>query len=400
MKRWTAATLAACLVAVGTAAGTAAQAEPAPGAVPATVRQVVDDAVLPVMREYGIPGMAVGVAQAGQSHLFYYGVASRESGVPVSSRTLFELGSVSKTLTATLAEYAQQQGRLSLSDPVERYLPALRGSAFGSLRLVHLGTHTPGGLPLQVPDGIGSDAQWLDYLKRWQPEHAPGTWRTYGNPGIGTLGMAVAKALGEDFSSAMQARLLPALGLSDTFLEVPPARMADYAQGYTLDGRPIRMAPGLLAAPAYGARATAGDMLRFVQANLGTVPLDGPLQQAVTLTRTAYYQVGAMTQDLVWEQYPCPVAEATLQQGNDPANALRGTPVRELVPPRAPAQDVLVNKTGSTNGFGNYVAFVPGQRLGVVVLANRNTPSAARVGLAYRILSRLGGAAGCLRPSP
>ena len=79
--------------------------------------------------------------------------------------------------------------------------------------------------------------------------------------------------------------------------------MADYAQGYTL-GRPIRMAPGLLAAPAYGARATAGDMLRFVQANLGTVPLDGPLQQAVTLTRTAYYRVGAMTQDLVWEQYP------------------------------------------------------------------------------------------------
>ena len=64
------------------------------------------------------------------------------------------------------------------------------------------------------------------------------------------------------------------------------------------------MAPGVLAAETYGLRTTAGDLLRFVEANMGMVALDEKWQRAITNTHTGYYQVGGMTQDLVWEQYP------------------------------------------------------------------------------------------------
>ena len=94
------------------------------------VETIVTQTVQPLMEREGIPGMAVGIVYDGQSYVFNYGTASRASGKPVNDDTLFEIGSVSKTFTATLAAYAQVGGRLSLSDPVSKYLPDLRGSHF------------------------------------------------------------------------------------------------------------------------------------------------------------------------------------------------------------------------------------------------------------------------------
>jgi beta-lactamase class C len=111
---------------------------------------VIDGAIRPLMREYRIPGMAIAVIVNGESYFYNYGVASLETQRPITSQTLFEIGSVSKTYTATLASYAQVNGNLALSDSASKYLPFLRGSSFDNISLLNLGTHTSGGLPLQV----------------------------------------------------------------------------------------------------------------------------------------------------------------------------------------------------------------------------------------------------------
>jgi beta-lactamase class C len=357
----------------------------------AQLQPTVDAAIRPLMAKYHIAGMAVGVIEDGKPYVYNYGVASTQTGKPVTRDTLFELGSVSKTFTATLASYAQVDGKLSLSDGTERYLPTLRGRPFGKVSLLNLGTHTPGGLPLQVPDDIHNDAQLLQYFHDWQPAHAPGTFRTYSNPGIGTLGLITAKSMGQDFTVLMQQRVFPALGMKSTYIHVPAAKMADYAQGYTKDGAPIRLTGGVISAEAYGVKSTAADMLRFVQANMSLIPLDSQLQRAITDTHTGYFQAGVLTQDLIWEQYPYPVELRTLEAGNSAEMVLNGTPSTEIKPPLPPQQNVWINKTGSTNGFGAYVAFVPQKRIGIVMLANRNFPNEARVSAAHQILMALDG---------
>lgn len=352
----------------------------------ARVETIVAHAVRPLMEREGIPGMAVGIVFNGQSYVFNYGLVSRATRKPVTSETLFEIGSVSKTFTATLAAYAQAGGHLSLADPASKYLPALRGSRFDEVSLLNLGTYTSGGLPLQVPEGITSDDQLTRYFQSWEPAHAPGTYRTYSNLSIGLLGRITAKSLDEGFVALMESRLFPALGLKNTYLDVPAVRMDDYAQGYTGNDTPIRMVPGVLAAETYGVRTTAGDLLRFVEANMGMLALDENWRRATTDTHTGYYRIGGMTQDLVWEQYPYPVALKALLAGNSDELILKANPAVKLDYPSSPREDVLINKTGSTNGFSTYVAFVPARKLGVVLLANKRYPIDARVKAAEDIL--------------
>jgi beta-lactamase class C len=94
------------------------------------LKSVVDRAVQPVMLNYSIPGMAVGLTITGKQYIFNYGVASRATGKPVMNNTLFELGSITKTFTATLASYAQVSGNISLADKTSKYLPSQRRLVF------------------------------------------------------------------------------------------------------------------------------------------------------------------------------------------------------------------------------------------------------------------------------
>ena len=350
---------------------------------------LVKAAIGPVMQQQNIPGVSIAITQNGQQHYFNYGVASKEDGKPVSKDTLFEIGSVSKTFATTLVAYAQVSGKLSLSDRASQIWPELRGSAFDTISVLQLSTYTAGGLPLQFPDEADHPDKMLAYFQQWKPVYAPGTHRQYSNPSLGLSGYLAAKGMGQPYDQLMEKTLLPQLGLKHTFLNVPQDQMGLYAQGYSKDDKPVRVSPGALDSQAYGVKTSAADLLRYVEANLKPATLEKPLQQAIALTHSGYYTVGEMTQGLGWEFYPYPASLDTLLTGNSTEMAMQAHEVQWLNPPQ-PAQDkVWFNKTGSTGGFGAYVAFVPSKDIGIVILANKNYPNPERIRLAHKIISAL-----------
>lgn len=353
------------------------------------LEHIVNTVVEPLMKQNAVPGMAVAITTQGKQYVFNYGLASKEGAKEVTDDTIFEIGSISKTFTATLASYAQEQGKLSLTDSAGEYFPAFAGSSFDKISLLELGTYTAGGMPLQFPDEVSNQEGMIAYYKGWRPAYAAGTYRQYSNPSIGLLGFLAARSMGEPFDELMEKRIFPALGLASTYIRVPQARAGDYAYGYSKDDKPIRVTPGILDAQAYGVKTNALDLIRFVESNMNDSGLDETLRRALTATRAGYYKVGGMIQGLGWEIYAYPTDLDELLLGNSSQISLQAHQVSPLASPAQQPSNVLINKTGSTNGFGAYVAFVPAKSIGVVLLANKNYPISERIKAAHRILMAL-----------
>src|SRR5690606_25765649 len=108
------------------------------------------------------------------------GYANQQTGAKITDDTIFELGSISKLFTVTLAALAQQQGKLDLQAPVSHYNVKLAGGAFDRINLIDLATHTTSGLPLQVPSNLKTEAELMTWLQKWQPVSAS-PMRSYSN---------------------------------------------------------------------------------------------------------------------------------------------------------------------------------------------------------------------------
>ncbi|MGM8938614.1 class C beta-lactamase [Psychrobacter glaciei] len=350
------------------------------------LKSTVDQQAKLLMNEHNISGMAFGIIVDGKSHLYHYGLADKKAKIPVSENTIFELGSISKTFAATLASYSELNGTLALEDTADKYIPYLKNSAIGNTKLINLATYSAGGLPLQVPDDVKNNEELLRYYKSWQPVFPINSKRLYSNASIGLFGYISALSMDADYTQLMEEKILPSLNMPNTFINVPSDKMADYAFGYNAAGDAIRVNPGMLDAEAYGIKSTITDMTHFMAANMGLVPLDKNIQQALNNNRKGYYQASTFTQGLGWEMYPYPTQLDTLLEGNSMDVVLKPQAIKTDNHPTAVLNNVWVNKTGATNGFGGYIAYIPAEKSGIVILANKNYPNADRVKAAYTIL--------------
>ena len=293
------------------------------------IEKVVTQSFKPLMDEYGVAGMAIGVIYNGKSYEKYYGVRSKDTNESVNSQTLFELGSLSKTFTAISGTYANNQGKISFNDHPSKYVPALKNSEIDKVNLLELLTYTSGNLPLQFPDNIKTDKQILEYFKNWKVKNPPGTYREYSNPSIGLFGYLTAKSMNVPFSSLLEKTVFPQLNLKHTYVNVPEAQKTNYAFGYDENNKPIRVNPGPLSDEAYGVKSTLPDMLKFVNSNLNVDTNSPAMKKAILDTHKGYFKVSdsGMTQALGWEMFSYPTTSEILQASNSKQILLGSNPV-------------------------------------------------------------------------
>jgi CubicO group peptidase (beta-lactamase class C family) len=212
--------------------------------------QSSQDSVDALMRDYtgDVPGAAVLVLRDGQPLVRRgYGLADLASRAPVTPATNFRLASVTKQFTATAILLLAQDGKLSLDDPVRKWLPSLPASD-DAITLRHLLTHASGLVDyedLMAPDATEQvhDIDVLHLLEREERLYfAPGTGYRYSNGGYALLALVVGKASGRDFATFLRERIFEPLGMHGTVAyENGISTVANRAYGHSLvDGRWVR----------------------------------------------------------------------------------------------------------------------------------------------------------------
>jgi len=348
------------------------------------IKRLVDQNFKPLLDKYDVPGMAVGVIQNNKKYETYYGLQSVQDKKAVSSSTIFELGSVSKLFTATAGGYAKNKGKISFDDTPGKYWKELKNTPIDQVNLLQLATYTSGNLALQFPDEVQTDQQVLTFFKDWKPKNSIGEYRQYSNPSIGLFGKVVALSMNKPFDQVLEKTIFPDLGLKHSYVNVPKTQMQNYAFGYNQENQPIRVNPGPLDAPAYGVKSTLPDMLKFINANLNTQKYPKDIQRAINETHQGFYQVGTMYQALGWEEFSYPAPLQTLLDSNSEQIVMKPNKVTAIS--KEPSVKMF-HKTGSTNGFGTYVVFIPKENIGLVMLTNKRIPNEERIKAAYAVLN-------------
>lgn len=175
----------------------------------------LQDLVETTVQELGLPGMAVGVLVAGESITACAGVTSVEHPLPVDRATLFQIGSVTKTLTATVVVQLAEERRLALDDPVARYLPDLgteTGLDTDAMTIEHLISHQAGFdgdhlFAMREPESFAP-------LRHATRLFQPGTGCSYNNAAFSIAGAVIEAATGHRYRDEVRERLLAPLGLT------------------------------------------------------------------------------------------------------------------------------------------------------------------------------------------
>ena len=220
-----------------------------------------------------VPGVAIGLLYDGQEHTAAFGVTSIANPLPVDENTLFQVGSITKTFTATAVMRLVDNGRLDLDRPVRAYLPDLRLSdpvVAATVTPRYLLTHTAG----WVGDYFSDTGRGDDALARYVVEMAdleqltpPGALYSYSNSGFALLGRLIEVLTGETFETALRRLVLAPLELEGSFLFPEEVMTHRYSVGHfgVREGRTRVLQPWHLprsATPAGGLIASVKDLER------------------------------------------------------------------------------------------------------------------------------------------
>ena len=232
-----------------------------------------------------VPGAAWGIVVDGElAHAGAYGVRDVASKAPVDRDTVFRIASMTKSFTAMSILKLRDEGKLSLDDPAERYVPALQALRYPTsdsprITVRHLLSHSEG-FPEDNPWGdrqlADSDEQMLSMIRAGIPfSNAPGIAYEYSNFGFAILGRIVSTVAGEPYDEYVTKNILTPLGMTATTVhpsKVPPNRLA---LGYRWEDNRWKEEP-LLAHGSFGAMGgmltSVTDLSKYVAAFLAAWP--------------------------------------------------------------------------------------------------------------------------------
>jgi serine-type D-Ala-D-Ala carboxypeptidase/endopeptidase len=290
-------------------------------------------------------GIVVGVIDHGVERIYVAGTAS--DGRPAGEHTLFEIGSVSKTFTATLLAAMVREERVRLSDPIAKYLPegvrapVKDGKQITLLDLAEQRSGLPR-LPSNMQDVLGDDpyadyttADMYAFLGGYSLTRDPGAAYEYSNYGVGLLGQLLANRAGTTYERLVRSTVLDPLDMRETAFATagspdPPA----LAAGHDLSGGQLPPWHFRAILPAGGIVSSVSDMLKYLRCNLGRGPLarDCLFAQKPRAAGAPRHKIG-----LIWN-----------------VNSTTG----------------VVGHDGDTNGFHAIVAVSRDRQVGVVALSN------------------------------
>ncbi len=318
----------------------------------------------------------------GEPHTYYYGYADPKTQSPVTDKTIFELGSISKVMTSILFAQEIDYAKMALTDPVRKYLPDL-APGFDKVTLQELATHT-GGLPFQLPANVQTADQANAYLANFQPKNMNEEWQ-YSNVGIGLLGAAIEKETEKDFANLYRRRILNTLGMV-VGTEVSPAMMKYYAVGHDKTGNAVAASDFGLYPSAWAVKSTGRDMQRFLSAAIGLPGTSPRLFYPIRMTQVVYVKTPDHYQGLGWQIHPLN-ADSISELTNAPErNELGPMDVDEVYLRPVYSGNTLIDKTGTTNGFKAYIAVIPNKKAGIMVMVNKVVQDGNITNPARRIL--------------
>ncbi|MGJ6964185.1 serine hydrolase domain-containing protein [Streptosporangium sp. G11] len=230
--------------------------------------------------KFGIPGVAVGVWVDGREVYACHGVTSVEDPLPVGRDTLFVLGSVTKTYTATALMRLVERGLVELEAPVRRYVPELvlaDERAAERITVLNLLNHTAGldwGVIVDTGEGDDALAGYVAKMAELELIGSPGDRASYSQAGYNLAGRVIEKVTGLPYERAITSLLFEPLGLSNSFFapgEVMTRRFAvghDRGQDGTLSvARPWKHWRG--DNPGGGLASSVAEQLRWARFHLG-----------------------------------------------------------------------------------------------------------------------------------
>ena len=334
----------------------------------------IDRAFVDFTTREHVPGAAWGIVIDGElAHTGVTGYRELSSRAAVEPDTVFRIASMTKSFTAMAILALRDDGKLSLDDPVDRYVPELKGLVYPTsdsprVTIRHLLSHAEG-FPEDNPWGdqqlAATDEELSAMLRAGIPfSNAPGVAYEYSNLGFAILGRVVANVGARPYPAHVAATILQPLGMTATTLEpqrVPPARLA---HGYRWEDEQWKEEPQLpdgAFGPMGGMLTSIRDLARYVSVFVAAwPPRDGP--EPPPLRRASLREMQQVAR-------PRPATVSRRADGTTVLNAGGygfGLGISETC-----AFAHVVAHSGGLPGFGSQMRWLPEYGVGLIALGNR-----------------------------